>query len=62
MTIIRVRPGCRYHHSVWSGQGLGVGVTIVYGWARVPVSPSCRAWPGAAVTIVYNQARVLVLP
>jgi len=38
--------------------GLGVGVTIVYGQARVGVSPYCTVRPGCGVTIVYGRARI----
>jgi len=67
-----VGPGYWCHHNIQSG--LGVGVTIIYGWARVTVSPLCTVWPGyrcdnniqsglgVGVTIIYGQARVPVSP
>ena len=67
-----VQPECGCHHGVWLG--LGVGDTILYGLARVWVSPWYIVQPGCwcdqdiwsslsmSVTIVYGLARVVVSP
>ena len=38
-----VQTGCGCHHGIWSG--LGVGVTIVYGWARVAMHSVLKSGP-----------------